>query len=298
MPTNIQAQTNYPRQSISLSPETKSTLWSGAMASVLGATWLANTKVQGADSLLGLPDDKFESVTKKIAKLKDEAEAKQALSYFQQLRTELANKHVQQANELFGTGTEINVKDLFKSVNERITTTKKADAYTRLMEKYLNKIQNIQQLLISPDVAEKGVTAETYEALNKLFATSKGNIDTYKKAFETQFPIGSKPTQEEIFTFIEKQIQPLAEQYKKLNILKRIANCADETGKITKANAQNAFKRYNFDCILEEANQVFDVMRAKLPKARLKGAIKWFGIGIGISILSNMIFGLFTRKNK
>ena len=66
MPANVQTPNIQYQQRAGLSPEFKSTLMTGAMASILGATWLAPAKIGGADNLLSMAQDKFESATKAI----------------------------------------------------------------------------------------------------------------------------------------------------------------------------------------------------------------------------------------
>ena len=297
MASNIPTPVNYPNQRIGLSPETKSTLWSGLMASALGATWLADTKIGGADNLLGLSEDKFESATKKIASLKTDDERKQALEFFKQLRTELADKHIKQTDKIFGSNTEINVKDLFKTVDKRLTTNKKTDAYMRLSKSIINKQNKVLETIFTDETLKKGITADTYKELEKQIPYNKGMALDFKNAFKKAFPEGSKPTLENIMEFMVKQSEPITAKLSEVSALKRITNCADEAVKITRENAQEALKRFNRDCVLDKAKDYFEIMRSKLPKARLKGAVKWFGIGIGVSVLANLIFGLFTRKN-
>ena len=183
MSANIQAPINYPNQRPSLSPEAKSTIWSGLMASALGAAWLADTKIGGADNLLGLAEDKFQHETKKLAALKNDNEQKQAFEIFKQLRAELADKHIKQADKIFGSNTEINVKDLFKTVDNRITTSKRADAYMRLSKSIINKQNKVLESIFTNETLTKGITADTYKELEKQLPHNKGLALDFKNAF-------------------------------------------------------------------------------------------------------------------
>ncbi len=290
MPSNVQTP-NIQYQRPGLSPEAKSTLMTGAMASVLGATWLAPTKIGGADNLLGLSQDKFDSATKQIAALKDEAAEKQALNEFKKLREALSNQHVKQAEELFGTAKEIKVEDIFKGIDKRITSPERAETALNMFSEYRNKIFGSGLAINTSNTKQKGITEEAYQIIDKLIPKKgKTTLGQFKQAFKNQFPIGSTPTQEELGKFFDKYLSELNTKIDKLSALKRVADCA-ENGVITRAGAEKAFMRYNKDVCLEEAKSCFEMMKTKLPKARFKSAAKWFGLGILISIASNIVFG-------
>ena len=73
-------------------------------------------------------------------------------------------------------------------------------------------------------------------------------------------------------------------------------NYANSEGKISRSTAQKALKQMFIDSELDNLRVCYEEIKSKLPKARLKGAAKWFGLGIGISILSNMVFSLFRKE--
>ena len=80
-----------------------------------------------------------------------------------------------------------------------------------------------------------------------------------------------------------------------LTIAQRLVNIADDTGIIEKTGANKAVREGVTDMLIDNAKCAYENIQQILPKARIKGAFRWFGLGIGISILSNIIFGRIAR---
>ena len=287
-PNNIQTTSVTPSQQIpqqpELSPEARSTFWSGIMCAILGSTWFAQDKIGGPNSLLQLDKDKFESATKKLNDLQEDSPIKQAFNQIKLIK-EKAETHPQQyIEEIFKDKTELSKEELIKSYNKAIKSPAQLEKHLKNIETGLGKIPPIL-------MDEKEVTEEFLKGLREN-NYNKG----YLKAFEKTFPIGSKPTTQDCLKFYSEYTKKAYLKLAEGKTISFMLNYANSEGKISRSTAQKALKQMFIDSELDNLRVCYEEIKSKLPKARLKGAAKWFGLGIGISILSNMVFSLFRKE--
>lgn len=268
-----------------LSPEAKRTLTTGLMSGVMGATWFATPKISGGNTLIQLDNDKFESVTKKLANLKD-SEQKEAFDCIKGLRKTLTEDSSKFVDSVFNGKEKISSLEMLKQFDKNITSVDAFDTHITNLKSTLEKIP-----AIVPD--EKGITAELIDNLGK-----NNNIDgKYLADFKAKFPIGSTPKAKDCIDFTTEYVKKPLEELRKGEKFKQLLNIADKDGNIAKNTAQKTMKQYIVDCNLDNIKACFETIKDKLPKARLKGAAKWFGIGIALSIASNIIFSSFGKKS-
>lgn len=282
-----------------LSPEAKSTLSSGLMASVLGGLWFAPTKIAGADALMNMDKDTFEKTGKYFSKLADNSPEKAAFETIRQFRENIENNLNTFTDKVFKNKDKLSIKELFQTHNKHITNIAQAEEQIKCLNNRLEKM-DLFKIFPNPEKLQDGITKEHLAKLDELIPDkgAKKILAKFKADFKTKFPLGKKFTTEELANFIKNYYTPLDNAKENLNLLSRIANAADDSGIITKTSAQKPIKRYMMDNILDYSKECFETLKSKLPKARLKGAAKWFGLGIAVSIASNMIFGLFRGKSK
>ena len=276
IPTYYAPETGQPQ--MGLTPEAKSTLMSGAMSGLMGATWFAKPNIPSGYKLIQLDKDKFEYATKKIG---DSELEKEALSALKSLRSESSAIATTKANELFGEKTEIHQKELLG----RFKSKEKLNKYIEAFEKRAQA--TVTQLLSEEPTAEIGE-----KQLKLLHRLDKNMVDKFKKAYP------EKATTSELISFIINECDAFDGKHGNLKNLSRILNHADEKGMVSKSAAEKATRQLFIDKRLEQINECYEAIKGKLPKARLKGAMKWFGIGLAFSIASNMIWGLFSKKSQ
>jgi len=281
------AQTAAPANAapqMELSPEAKSTLTSGLMTGVLGAMWFAKPKIEGANSLMQLEKDKFESATKKLENLKN-PEQKAAFECIKELRNALTTESKQTIDSIFKGKDVVSQAEALQSFDKNIKTTEELDKYLSGLK---SKIEKTPAILPDKD----GITEKLIKSIDE-----NPNIDKkYVADFKAKFPAGSKPTAEECGNFAVQYLQKSIEKLNDGEKIKRILAATNTEGNITKTNAQKAIKQYIIDSQLDNLQACFEALRSKFPKARLKSAVKWFGIGLAVSMASNFVFSLFGKK--
>ena len=289
------AQSTQPR--IGLSPEAKSTLLSGAMASTLGATFFAKPKVQSAYELLNLSKDKFESTTKKAQKLQDGTIGKKS---FEQLKKHFENipkETEENIQRFFGEKTQISVNDVLKNVNLNAGKNGATEAITTAIKD--TSMLMAEKSKVLEFVAEiyngNGMTDDMLKRLDEIYddKTISKELADFKANIIAQFK--EKKTIEDLTTFLDQNIQTHNKQMQNLTIAQRLVNIADDTGIIEKTGANKAVREGVTDMLIDDAKCAYENIQQILPKARIKGALKWFGLGIGVSILSNIIFSRIAR---
>ena len=203
---------NQTPSQVQLSPETKSTLTSGLMASILGATWFAPTKIKGADELMQVSPDIFEITTKKASQMAQNTNERQAYEGLKALRDFVAKQKTTSVNNLFGNKTEMSVKELFNKIDPRIKTVSRADKIAEALAQRAEKF-NLFSIFPHPETLTNGITNEHFIALDKLIPDkSSKQLVAFKNAFKQKFPKGTKFTTEELLEFIKPHINQLGQK--------------------------------------------------------------------------------------
>lgn len=171
-------------------------------------------------------------------------------------------------------------KDTFEKQTKSITKLDEANPLKKALNKYLD--------------IKKEIQTETDKYVEKIFKGKdtikirKGHVDKGLEAVEQQL-LNMKDASADSFT-------KLVEKHKNYSILSRLASSAQE-GQITKESAKNIIKRSITDYKLDDLSQHYSEFARKLPKARIKSAAKFFGIGLATIVATDFIFGLFRKKN-
>lgn len=256
---------------VGLSPEAKSTLWSGAMCGVLGGVWGAKPKFD-AEELIRLEDDTFTKVTKKLQNSNDTA-----FIDFLTTRKKINNKIKLNAEFFFGDKSEISKEDLLKKLGETSEETLEKNAAK--LEKQLEKIKEI-------DVETFFDKTNNYRTLNK---EQKEKLKT--ALGENLFEEINKQQPQDIKKFISNK-QDLLDR-KRFGLV--LCDTATDN-KIIKSYSEIFTNKKTIEQHAEDINNAYKNICAKLPKERIKTAAKWFGAGIITSILLNAFFGAIKNR--
>lgn len=276
------------RTNSSLSPETKSHLWMATMCGILGATWFAQNKQEGGSALIQLNNDQFESATKKL-KNTENTELKKAFSFIKQMREGLETEPEKNVNALFGNKTELSQTELIKTLRQTFETPEKLDTFLLELNEKLIKMP-----IIAPN--QNGITTEFLQQLQENVANKKINED-YVKAFQNAFPIGSKPTQDDCIHFLENYTEKLRSTIQKGEEIQRLIATKNSNGMVSKEAAKEAFKKLYIDNNLDNLQASFNTVKNKLPKARIKGALKFAGIAMFSSLVAQLICSIIRSKS-
>ncbi len=286
-----------------VNPQFTNLLTTGGLASVLGALW-ANPKIQSAGELLNLADKKYDSAVKKV-KNSATGKTKTHFDSFDTFRKSIPNAVTRMNKEYFNTADSIDLKSLLSTakannieeLGEQIKNSK------LLMEKQTSALALLDDFRKSSGK----ITGEITEKLNKLYTTEditkNPKLAGFKNALITNFKEEITGAEKDVkivnklLNFVDQYRSTDEKELEKLLRIERLARCAGEDGKITKTAAEKVIKDFAFEDIIDSAKSSFEGFKQKLPKARLKNACKWFGLGIGISIATRFIFGLFRGKN-
>lgn len=249
-----------------LSPEAKSTLWSGLMCGVLGGVWAAPPKYNAVE-LINLKQDTFTKETKNVQKTVPEA-----FSSFTEIRNQINNELEDNLNYFFGDKSEISKQSLLKKLNE--ANEEALEASVGKMTQSIQKIQSIDlDTLLGQTSDYKKLTKEQLETLK----ASIGD-ELFKEISE------QKPT--DIKNFLTNKIKV----FNRKNFGLLLCDTATD-GQIFKEHAEKFTSNKLLDSFAEIIKETYNNISSKLPKKRLKTAARWFGMGLGISILMNAIFG-------
>lgn len=252
----------------------KSALFAGTMTGVLGSTWFAKPKVESGYQLATLSKDKFQKNTKKLQNLPDNSTAKQALASIQNLKADTNNIAETSVAEIFGSNT---------SVSKETLTTR-----IQTIDEHIKKINSeIEQL------AKSKTETIDFSAVKKQI---ENNVPNGKQLLENYGKIIGKES-DSAEKLISVLVDASNEHNEKKVITQRLLNSLDSGGSISVESAKKSIKQFIFDCNLERLQVCYEEIKSHLPKARIKGAIKWFALGTAASIVSNMIFGLFRKKS-
>ena len=131
--------------------------------------------------------------------------------------------------------------------------------------------------------------------ISDIFGTMVFNESVMRERLPKETYNALKKTIEDLTTFLEQNIQANNKQMQNLTIAQRLINIADNTGVIEKTGANKVVREGVTDMIIDNVKEAYANIQQILPKARIRGALKWFGLGIGVSILSNIITGRIAR---
>lgn len=284
--TNNVAPANYAPANgevqIGLSPETKSSLMAAGMTGVLGGTWFAKPKIDSGYKIIQLDKDKFELSVKKLA---DTELEKEAVAMLENLREDSGKAAEKEATRLFGEKTELTQKELLGRFKNKGQLEKYIEAWDKRAAGIINDI--VGGLGENNNINTTEVTEAHLKKLEKL---DKNFASKFKTAYPEKATIG------DLITFLSNESQSLDGKCGKLKNLVRILNQAGDGEVVSKATARNATRQLFIDQRLDQIDACYEAIRGKLPKLRLAGAAKWFGIGLALSVASNMFFSLFTKK--
>lgn len=266
----------------SLSPETKSRLLIATMFGVLGATWFAKNKQDGGNALIQLSNDQFEHVTKKL-KNTENTELKNAFDIIKQIREGLNTEPEKKLNALFGNKTELSQTELLTTLEHKFQTLEELDTFLLKLNEKRNKTLNLIAFMPSE---QTGITAEFLTKLQE----QKDINQSFVKAFQEKFPIGSKPTILDYANFLEKQTEHIKNTINKGEEIQRLLIAKNSNGMVSKDKAINVLKKFYLDKEVDRLQRAFDTIKNKLPKARIKGALKWAGIAIFAPLAVKAIF--------
>ncbi len=266
----------------SLSPETKSRLLIATMSGFLGATWFAKNKQDGGNALIQLSNDQFEHVTKKLKNTENTA-LKNAFDIIKQIREGLNTEPEKSINALFGNKTELSQTELLTTLGRKFQTPEKLDTFLLKLNEKRNRTLNLIQFR-PPE--QTGITAEFLAKLQD----QKDINQSFVKAFQEKFPIGSKPTIYDYANFLEKQTEHIKNTINKGEEIQRLLLAKNSNGMISKDKAATVLKKFYLDKEVDALQSAFATIKDKLPKARIKGALKWAGIAIFAPLAGKLLF--------